>query len=171
MFFFIFVTETSSWAYFKDNFALIKKIKTCVALKWILYTLWAYLIYYMLHIWQIGAYAKICVIDMFFWSVYVQIDTLTANEVKKQRKKYYKYLWPGTRSSKTLKKHKNVDIWGYIYILGWFIWTKCFCITYFCFFNYANISKKKFKKKKLKKIFLDPSRIASKSQKNYFETN
>ena len=67
----------------------MKKIETCVALKWILYILWAYSIYHMLHIWQIGAYAKFCVIDMFFWSVYVQIDTLTANEVKKQRKKYY----------------------------------------------------------------------------------
>ena len=33
---FIFVVETSSWAHFKDNFALIKKFKTCVTLKWVL---------------------------------------------------------------------------------------------------------------------------------------
>merc|ERR1739842_110538 len=85
--YFNFVIETSSWAYFKDNFALRKKIKTCVALKLILYILWAYLIYHMLHIWQISTYAKFCVIDMFFWSVYVRADTFTANEVKKQRKK------------------------------------------------------------------------------------
>ena len=91
--FFNFVIETSSRAYFKDNFALRKKIKTCVALKWILYILWAYLIYHMLHIWQISAYAKFCIIDMFFWSIYVRADTFTANEVKKTKKKqYYKYL-------------------------------------------------------------------------------
>ena len=46
------------------------------------------LIYHMLHIWQICAYAVFCVIDMFFLSVYVWAATFTANEVKKQRKKY-----------------------------------------------------------------------------------
>ena len=33
---FNFIVETSSWAHFKDNFALIKKLKTCVTLKWVL---------------------------------------------------------------------------------------------------------------------------------------
>ena len=41
----------------------------------------------MLHIWQIGAYAKICIKDMFFWSVNVWADTFTSNEVKNQTKK------------------------------------------------------------------------------------
>ena len=46
-----------------------------------------------------------------------------------------------------------------------------FRITYFCGFNYAKLPKNGKKKKKLKKIFLDASRIVSKSQKIHFETN
>ena len=42
----------------------------------------------MLHIWQISAFVRFCVIDMFFLSVYVRADTFTANEVNKRRKKY-----------------------------------------------------------------------------------
>ena len=30
---FNFVVETSSWAYFKDNFVLNRKLKTCITLK------------------------------------------------------------------------------------------------------------------------------------------
>ena len=32
---FNFITETSSWAHFKGNFVLRKKIKKCITLKWI----------------------------------------------------------------------------------------------------------------------------------------
>ena len=98
---YIYIFSILSWAYFKDSFALMKKIETCVALKWILYILWAYLIYHMLHILQICAYTIFCLIDMFFLSVYVSADTYTANKVKKKKKNiYYKYFWPGTRSFK-----------------------------------------------------------------------
>ena len=45
---------------------------------------------------------------------------------------------------------------------------KCFCIFYFCGLNYVYVPKKSKKKKKLKKIYLDASRIALKIQKIQF---
>ena len=33
---FNFVTDTSSWAYFKENFVLIKTLNTYMTLKWLL---------------------------------------------------------------------------------------------------------------------------------------
>ena len=39
---FNFVIETSFWAHFKDNFVLIKLLKTYMGLKWIISILWAF---------------------------------------------------------------------------------------------------------------------------------
>ena len=61
----------------------------------------------MLHICQISAYAKFCVIDMLFLSVYVRADTFTANKVKKQRKKCIINVFDLVR---VLRKSTNIPI-------------------------------------------------------------